>query len=210
MTAVARLVCVVFAALLGCVIAQDDFIRMMMLSQLLGGGGFGGGGGQQAAPQHTQITTGFEGDPRSIGGAGGASANPGGLFGGLMGLLSRNAGGSAPLLLDVDGDILRTHLWNRLNSPGGSGTASGAGAAPSPVSGVNHREASAVGPLNIASSGGSAGGSAGRPKSMPHTLPFDIQFTGSDANPAHLEGASPGEPHSHSAGAQPAGFNSPP
>lgn len=87
-----------FLSLAAKVLAQDDFIRMMMLSQLLGGGGFGGGAQQPAAQYPQASMTGFEGDPRSVNAAGGASAGggggPGGGLLGLMGLLSRNNGGS--------------------------------------------------------------------------------------------------------------------
>jgi len=225
MTALLGVIIIGILSLAGVVRPQDDFIRMMMLSQLLSGGGLGGfggggGGGQQGVvpSQHT----GFEGDPRSMqGSAPMSSSSPGGgLFGGLMGLLSRNGGsGAAPLLLDVDGDLLRTQLWQRgLLNPGsgilGGGGSGGGGAGPSSVSGPSHREAGPAGsPLTSGSMGSQGSQSAsGRPKSMPHiALPFDIEFTGSASNPAPVEGAAAVETHNAAgAGSQATGFQSPP
>ncbi|XP_055353757.1 uncharacterized protein LOC129599517 isoform X1 [Paramacrobiotus metropolitanus] len=184
-----RLVTFAVLSALAAVRAQEDLIRMMMLSSLLSGGGFGGGG-QSAPQQNTHMMTGFEGDPRSSGSATGISSqssNPGGLFGGLMGLLSRNAGGNAaPLLLDVDGDILRSQLWQR-GLLGGTGAGSpGAGHAEAgPASPVNHRDAS---PVNSPLVNGAAPSGTGAHPARARSMPLHIEFA-SNAGPAESKPA---------------------
>ncbi|OQV24246.1 hypothetical protein BV898_01787 [Hypsibius exemplaris] len=178
-----------------------------MLSSLFSGGGFGGGGGGGGGGgfgggQNGGMMTGFEADPTLSARAGGSAlSSPGGLFGGLMGLLSRGpSGGSAlaPLLLDVDGDLLRSQLWNRgvMNGPGagsGSGGAGGAGDGSNAVK-VAGSPRETGGPMGNSGAGGYTGSnnSPNKPKSMPHmALPFDIEFTGSALGPVALEGNNP-------------------
>ncbi|XP_055353758.1 uncharacterized protein LOC129599517 isoform X2 [Paramacrobiotus metropolitanus] len=162
-----RLVTFAVLSALAAVRAQEDLIRMMMLSSLLSGGGFGGGG-QSAPQQNTHMMTGFEGDPRSSGSATGISSqssNPGGLFGGLMGLLSRNAGGNA----------------------GGTGAGSpGAGHAEAgPASPVNHRDAS---PVNSPLVNGAAPSGTGAHPARARSMPLHIEFA-SNAGPAESKPA---------------------
>lgn len=98
----------------------------------------------------------------------------------------------APLLLDVDGDLLRQLGQNGQGAPGPGQQRNGGGTGYSTNS-VNIRGdgSGQVGSPMVSSGSGSTGG--GRPKSMPHVaLPFEIEVTGSNVGqPLQLEANMP-------------------
>ena len=104
--------------------------------------------------------------------------------------------------MDVDGDLLRSQLWNAqrgvMNSAGsGPGDGSAAGVAGGP------RDAGGPlgGPLSNNNGMGSMN-SVNKPKSMPHmALPYDLEFTRSGlGGPFQLEGNHPAAGAEKSAG----------
>lgn len=91
----------------------------------------------------------------------------------------------APLLLDVDGDRFMHQLWQQRGGSAGPGAGG-----PNSVS-INNSPGGASSPLS-SGSGLSANHRAadGRAKSQPHiAYPYNLDFTGSAANPAPVEAA---------------------